>query len=102
MPVPPPPRANRKGVPPATNDTPRALFAAPDSADHRPSAPPRNTPLNFRVASNFARAFKVRAADLESSHVELLEALVDTFLNDPKLEEAVRRRRMAKQGDTAA
>jgi|1185.fasta_scaffold947079_1 hypothetical protein len=65
--APPPPSKRDKGAPPAAADT---FGALPGS-----TAPIRDTPLNFRVAKTFRRDFKIAAARLGISQVELLERL---------------------------
>jgi hypothetical protein len=65
--APPPPSKRDKGAPPAAADTFGALPGA--------SSPIRDTPLNFRVQRTFRRDFKIAAARLGISQVELLERL---------------------------
>jgi hypothetical protein len=65
--APPPPSKRDKGTPPPSADTFGALPGA--------SSPIRDTPLNFRVEKTFRRDFKIAAAKLGISQVELLERL---------------------------
>ncbi|QQP93991.1 hypothetical protein IGS68_35020 (plasmid) [Skermanella sp. TT6] len=67
--APPPPSKRDKGLPPAATDT---LGTLPGSG-----APIRDTPLNFRVERTFRRDFKIAAAKLGISQVELLEKLFE-------------------------
>ncbi|MBP2303341.1 hypothetical protein [Azospirillum picis] len=89
MSIPKPPPRNRKGSPPAETDVPRALFEEP--AAPAPAAAPvepkrkRDTPFNFRVEKDLARRFGRRAFDLEVDNVDLLEAMVDLYLDDDRL-----------------
>lgn len=90
MSIPKPPTRNRKGPPPAETDVPRALFQEPTDAP--PAAPPatevkrkRDTPFNFRVEKDLARRFGRRAFDLECDNVDLLEAMIDLYLDDERL-----------------
>jgi len=88
MSIPKPPLRNRKGPPPAETDVPRALFA--ETADPSPTPPAepkrkRDTPFNFRVEKDLARRFARRAFDLEVDNVDLLEAMVDLYLEDDRL-----------------
>lgn len=99
MSIPKPPTRNRKGPPPAETDVPRALFTEP--VEPAPAAPPaaaaepkrkRDTPFNFRVEKDLARRFGRRAFDLEVDNVDLLEAMVDLFLDNEQLAAEVLRR----------
>lgn len=89
MSIPKPPPRNRKGPPPAETDVPRTLFE--DPAPLAPAATPvelkrkRDTPFNFRVEKDLARRFGRRAFDLEVDNVDLLEAMVDLYLEDDRL-----------------
>lgn len=92
MSIPKPPTRNRKGAPPAETDVPRALFT--EAVDPAPTAPPtaaaepkrkRDTPFNFRVQKALARRFGRRAYDLEVDNVDLLEAMIDLYLDDDRL-----------------
>lgn len=87
MSIPPPPARNRKGPPPTEADVPGALFTPPADA-----APPkavqtrkRDTPFNFRVEKALSRRFAQRAFDLEVDRVDLLEAMVELYLDDERL-----------------
>lgn len=90
MSIPKPPARNRKGPPPAETDVPRALFPAAEEAMPAPApiAEPkrkRDTPFNFRVEKDLSRRFGRRAFDLEVDNVDLLEAMVDLYLDDDRL-----------------
>ncbi|MGY0794287.1 hypothetical protein ACW7BJ_33485 [Azospirillum argentinense] len=97
----PPSRVNRKGPPPAENDVPNALFApvpeAPSAVPAEPKAtrPTRDTPMNFRVAKALKRRFTQRAFDLEVDGVELLEAMIELYLEDERLAATVQGRAKA-------
>lgn len=90
MSIPKPPSRNRKGPPPAETDVPRALFAETSEIAPPPQVPvepkrKRDTPFNFRVEKVLARRFARRAFDLEVDNVDLLEAMVDLYLEDDQL-----------------
>jgi hypothetical protein len=67
--APPPPSKRDKGLPPTATDT---LSTLPGT-----TSPVRDTPLNFRVEKTFRRDFKIAAAKLGISQVELLEKLFE-------------------------
>src|SRR3712207_7461279 len=98
MSIPRPPSKNRKGPPPAETDVPNALFTpapeASSASEMKPAQPTRkrDTPFNFRVEKDLARRFARRAFDLEADNVDLLEAMVDLFLNDDQLAAEVQAR----------
>jgi hypothetical protein len=74
-----------KGTPPPRDNTLGALKAAPDEAAKKspkpaekpakPASRKRTEPLNFRVATDFRRAFKRAAATQDCKKVELLERI---------------------------
>lgn len=108
MNVPPPPK-RRKGAPPPADDTPGALTfnlaeppAPPKAASPKTPTPKRDTPLNFRVESSTRRRFARRAFDLDIDQVELLEALIDLYLDDPRVEDEVRARLARKRSGVQA
>lgn len=100
MSIPKPPTRNRKGPPPAETDVPRALF---EESPQHPTPPPaevkrkRDTPFNFRVEKELARRFSRRAFDLEVDNVDLLEAMIDLYLNDERLAAEVSSRVLRKR-----
>lgn len=97
----PPSRVNRKGPPPGEDDLPNALFApvpeAPAAvpADAKAMRPTRDTPMNFRVPKALKRRFTQRAFDLEVDGVDLLETLIELYLDDERLAAAVQDRAKA-------
>lgn len=100
MSIPRPPRANRKGPPPSEADVPNALFTETASAPPPPDAKParkRDTPFNFRVEKDLSRRFARRAFDLEVDNVDLLEAMVDLYLDDERLAAEVHARATQKR-----
>lgn len=96
MTIPKPPArsaTNRKGPPPAETDVPNALFAPPAAEVTEPVKRKRNTPFNFRIEKDMARRFARRAFDLEADNVDLLETLVELYLDDDRLAAAVQAKR---------
>lgn len=64
------PPVNRKGIPPADNETSRNLTRMPDQ---------ELRPLNFKVNAEFKREFKAYATQLDKSMVELLQDCFDFY-----------------------
>lgn len=62
--TPPPPKANRKGEPPAHTET-RKNLSKPE--------PAKTVPLNFRIPAEFKRDFKIAAATNSITQSELLQ-----------------------------
>ncbi len=96
MSIPPPPGSGKskgKGAPPPPDDTPGALDltvleppatpAASVGPKHRSVI--RTVPLNFTVERALRRNFARVAFEQECHQVEILEALADLFLDDPRL-----------------
>lgn len=102
MSIPPPPRAAKgKGAPPPAEDTPGALSIIVAGPPPAPVSAPaskhrsvtRTAPFNFTVEPGLRRRFARVAFELECHQVEILEALADLYLDDPRLLAEVAARR---------
>jgi len=106
MSIPPPPRTGRgKGAPPPAEDTPGALGVTvaepPPAPASKHRSVTRTAPLNFTVEPGLRRRFARVAFELECHQVEILEALADLYLDDPRLLAEVATRRDRRRGPAA-
>jgi hypothetical protein len=83
MPDPEDKRWSRKGAPPSPSDTLGALAKAPREKKagkkDKAASKRRTRSLNFRVSSEFRRAFKDAAAAHDCKKVELLERIFNEW-----------------------